>query len=530
MRIVSNLTIGARLALGFGLVLLCACALLLIGLWRMAALQGDTEHIVGERLGSLNGALQMRHNGAALALALRQLAAPTDAQEGTEAAGKVVGLLAAYDGAERALRGAAADAAALAAARQSRADLAPALASVQGAVAAGNYFDAAALLKSDFAPLHARWIGRLGTLADSEQAAMARTRDASRAHYQTARAGMLAAGLLALCSGAACALYITRSITTPLRHAARIADTIAAGDLNETIGEVSGGGEAGQLMRALKLMQTTLADAMAQISRSSSAVLLASREIAAGNADLSVRTERQAGSLQETAAAMQELAATVSGNADHARQASEAGGAARARAMQGSVVAARVSDTMGAIKHSSDKIAGHISVIDGIAFQTNILALNAAVEAARAGESGRGFAVVAAEVRALAQRAADAAKEIRLLIAASVTQVDRGHQLADEAATTMSDMEDSVQRVAALVDQISEASRDQSVSIGQISRAVDHMDDMTQQNAALVEQAAAAAESLRGQSVLLARAVARFDLGGGTGGVRPVGLLARIPA
>jgi methyl-accepting chemotaxis protein len=511
---ISNLNIGARLALGFGLVLLCAAALLGIGLWRMGVQQADTGQIVGARLASLTGALHMRHSGAAIALALRQLAAPTDAQEGAGAARKLTELLAGYDSAERALHDVVIDAEALAAVRASKQALMPVLARIEAMIAQGNYFDAAALLKADFAPLHARWIDCLGLLAEREQAAMARTRDASHTDYLAARAGMLAMGLLALVFGAACATYITRSISMPLRHAARIADAIAAGDLSVAIAD-GGRDEAGQLMRALKLMQGNLALAMAQITGSSAAVLAAAGEIAAGNADLSSRTGRQAGALHQAAEAMQLLASTVSGNANDARQASEAGDTARERALRGQAVATRVSDTMGMIKTGSDKIVGHVAVIDGIAFQTNLLALNAAVEAARAGETGRGFAVVAGEVRALAQRTADAAREIKGLIGASAAQIDLGNKLVDEASATMEQIVAAVLRAAQLARQISAASLEQGDGIRQVSDVLGELEAMTRQNAALVVQAAAAAEGLRGQSAQLVQAVARFEPGGG---------------
>jgi methyl-accepting chemotaxis protein len=228
---------------------------------------------------------------------------------------------------------------------------------------------------------------------------------------------------------------------------------------------------------------------------------------------LSERTEQQAGALQQTTAAMARLEDTVGGNAENARKAQELSTAAYAAAVHGSGVAARVSDTMGSIKASSDKIVDIISVIDSIAFQTNILALNAAVEAARAGEAGRGFAVVAAEVRELAQRSAGAARQINGLISDSVTQVDHGHVLVDEAAAAMGRIVAAVQSVAELVRRISSASAEQGASIGGISVALGQMNGMTRQNAALVQEAAAAAESLRTQSAQLAEAVARFHVG-----------------
>ena len=511
MRAIVNLHIGARLALGFGLVLLCAGALLGVGLGNMGALQSDTEQIVGSRLVSLNGALRMRHVAAEIALGIRSIAAPTDGKEGGDAAAALTHLLLDYDQAELALRHAAVDAGALAEVHRRKQALMPVLRSIQSTVASGNLFDAAVMLKTDFAPRYTAWIGALDTLADAEQRAMAQTRDRSRARYRTAQIHMLGAGLVMLFLGALCAAYITRSITTPLRHAARIADTIAGGDLNVAI-DTGGNDEAGQLMRALKLMQHNLFTAIAQITEGSEHVLVASRDIAAGNQNLSARTELQAGTLRQTTAAMARLEDTVGGNAENARQAQELSAAACACAKRGSAVTARVSDTMGAIKASSDKIVDITTVIDSIAFQTNILALNAAVEAARAGEAGRGFAVVAAEVRELAQRSAGAARQIDTLIRDSVAQVHAGHALAGEAALTMDQIVTAVRRVAELVSLISTASAEQGASIGGISVAIGQMNGMTRQNAALVGEAAAAAESLRKQSASLAEAVARFHV------------------
>jgi len=515
MRAIANLNIGARLALGFGLVLMCASALLGAGLRFMGALQGDTEQIVGSRLVSQNSALEMRHVGAAIALSMRQIAAPTDAKEGGDASVALMGLLRNYDQADQALPRATVDANALAEVRRRKQALMPVLLKIQSTVAAGNMFDAAVILKSDFAPLHAEWIRALGTLAEGERVAMARTRDESRARYRTARAGMLGAGLVMLFLGALCAIYITRSITTPLRRAARIADAIAGGDLDVVI-DAAGEDEAGQLLRALKLMHENLCAAIAQIAQGSEQVLVASHEIATGNLDLSVRTEQQATALQQTASAMHWLEDTVRGNADNARKARDLSTAAYDCAVRGSEVTTLVSGTMGSIKTSSEKIVDIIAVMDSITFQTNILALNAAVEAARAGESGRGFAVVAAEVRALAHRSANAAREINKLIGDSVIQVDNGYALADRAASAMDQIVTAVQQVAELVKLISTASAEQSVSIGRISESIGHMDGMTQKNAALVEEAAAAAESLREQSAQLADAVARFHVAGDT--------------
>jgi methyl-accepting chemotaxis protein len=240
---------------------------------------------------------------------------------------------------------------------------------------------------------------------------------------------------------------------------------------------------------------------------------VASDEIASGNADLSSRTESQASSLEETASSMEELTTTVKQNADNARQANQLVVSASDFATKGGDVVGHVVDTMGSIKESSRKIVDIIGVIDGIAFQTNILALNAAVEAARAGEQGRGFAVVAAEVRNLAQRSANAAKEIKSLISDSVEKVDAGGKLVDEAGKTMEEIVTSVKHVADIMGEITAASQEQSSGIEEVNRAIAQMDEMTQQNAALVEEAAAAAESMQEQAAALAQAVAVFKLG-----------------
>jgi methyl-accepting chemotaxis protein len=461
----------------------------------------------------LNSALQMRHVGAAIALSMRQIAAPTDGKEGGEAAATLARQLDDYDAAERALQHTSVDAAALAEVSRHKQALMPVLRKIQSTVASGNLFDAGVLLKTDFGPRYADWIRALDALTMVEQSAMARTGDRSRMRYRTAQIQMLGAGLAMLFLGAVCAVYITRSITLPLRRAARIADSIAGGDLNVAI-DARGRDEAGQLMRALKLMQQNLLTAIAQITRGSESVLVASREIAAGNLDLSVRTEQQASALQRTTVAMAHLEDTVGGNADNARQARELSAVACACATRGSEVAARMLATMGSIKTSSDRIVDIITVIDSIAFQTNLLALNAAVEAARAGEAGRGFAVVASAVRELAQRSAGAARQIDDLIRESVAQVNSGHAMVVTAALTMEEIVKAVQRVTELVGLIATASAEQGTSIGCVSDAIGQMNGMTRQNAGLVEAVAAAAERLREQSAQLAEAVARFHVGG----------------
>ncbi|MCA1322995.1 methyl-accepting chemotaxis protein [Herbaspirillum sp. alder98] len=306
--------------------------------------------------------------------------------------------------------------------------------------------------------------------------------------------------------------FLLRNIVlTPLNRAVALLDQVASGDLTARV-EVDSTNEIGRLFGAIRAMQQSLLTTVSRVRTSSESIDTSAREIAAGNMDLSSRTEQQASSLEETAASMEQLTGTVKQNAENAMQANQLAHSASGTASKGGEVVAQVVDTMQAINESSRKIVDIISVIDGIAFQTNILALNAAVEAARAGEQGRGFAVVASEVRSLAQRSAAAAKEIKSLIDASVEKVTVGSQLVEQAGMTMSDVVDSVQRVTDIVGEIAEASREQSTGIEQVNQAITQMDEVTQQNAALVEQAAAAAQSLQSQATNLVGAVSIFKI------------------
>ena len=318
-------------------------------------------------------------------------------------------------------------------------------------------------------------------------------------------------GLAAIIMGVVAAWWITRTITKPINEAVKVAETVSSGDLTSEI-RVSSNDETGQLMNALKNMNTNLVNIVGQVRGGTDLIANASTEIAAGNHDLSSRTEQQASSLQETASSMEELTSTVRFNAENAREANKLAVTASEIASRGGAVVGEVVSTMGSINDSSRKIVDIISVIDGIAFQTNILALNAAVEAARAGEQGRGFAVVASEVRNLAQRSAAAAKDIKGLIDDSVQKVALGSDLVDKAGHTMSEIVDSISRVTQIMNQISHASEEQSIGIAQVNDAITQMDQVTQQNAALVEEAAAAAESMQEQSAKLADVVSVFKL------------------
>ncbi|OFA00136.1 methyl-accepting chemotaxis protein [Duganella sp. HH101] len=319
--------------------------------------------------------------------------------------------------------------------------------------------------------------------------------------------------LLVLAFGAVSSWLLTTGITGPLQQAVTAARRVAGGDLTGHIDD-SARDETGQLLSALKEMNASLLGIVTEVRSGTDHITTSSSEIAAGNQDLSRRTEQQAGALEETASSMEELTSTVKHNADNARQANQLAASAAQVAVKGGQVVSQVVDTMDSINQSSRKIVDIIAVIDGIAFQTNILALNAAVEAARAGEQGRGFAVVASEVRNLAQRSASAAKEIKTLIGDSVEKVNQGSKLVADAGLTMDEIVSSVHRVSDIITEITAASTEQSAGINEVYQAIGAMDGVTQQNAALVEEAAAAAESMQQQAAALAQAVSVFKVDG----------------
>ncbi|MFE0839381.1 methyl-accepting chemotaxis protein [Achromobacter insolitus] len=338
--------------------------------------------------------------------------------------------------------------------------------------------------------------------------------EVAQVRYQFVLMAVGAGGVIAALLVFATYVFLRRRVLLPLKEAGHHFDRIAGGDLTARV-DVRSTNEIGQLFAALKRMQESLTRTVASVRRGVDEINVGSHEIAAGNTDLSSRTEQQAASLEETAASMEQLASTVKQNADNARQANQLAASASDVAERGGSAVSEVVSTMQEISGSSRKISEIVSVIDGIAFQTNILALNAAVEAARAGEQGKGFAVVAGEVRSLAQRSAQAAKEIKGLIEDSVTKVGAGSQQVERAGATMQEIVASVKRVTDIMGEISAASEEQSSGIDQVNRAVSQMDEVTQQNAALVEEAAAAAGSLQEQAQRLAEAVAVFKINAG---------------
>ena len=370
---------------------------------------------------------------------------------------------------------------------------------------------ARAIMEGESAKQYAIIEGILDKLVKMNSDGAEQASKASERTYNQARTTLVVVAVLAIAVAIAAAVWLIRSITAPLARAVEVADRVAGGDLTAHI-DVDSRDETGQLLSALQRMQQSLVRTVSVVRQNSESVASASAQIASGNNDLSARTEQQASALEETAASMEELGSTVRQNADNARTANQLAMNASTVAAQGGEVVAEVVETMKGINASSNKIADIISVIDGIAFQTNILALNAAVEAARAGEQGRGFAVVASEVRSLAGRSAEAAKEIKSLIMASVERVEQGTLLVDKAGATMTEVVTAIRRVTDIMGEISAASSEQSAGVEQVGEAVTQMDQATQQNAALVEEMAAAAASLNTQAGELVHAVAVFQL------------------
>ncbi|MDC8758110.1 methyl-accepting chemotaxis protein [Janthinobacterium fluminis] len=511
----SNLNIGARLGLGFAIVLGLLLALLLLGLNSMSRIGARTDDIVSDKIVKMTAANTMADRARDITLALSSiLVVQTDAEVQAKLA-DIAANRKEYGAATQTLNKLLAD--------DKEKALVATLADLLkgGAVknnkmlelrAAGQVAEAAAYFTTEVGPNLQVMLKAINAIVAYETELANQAGAQAGAVQDAALVQMSVLGSIAVAVGALVAWLITRSITRPIHEAVRLAETVASGNLTSRI-EVTATDETGRLLGALQAMNASLLKVVGQVRSGTETIATASNQIVAGNLDLSARTEQQAGSLEETASSMQELTGTVKQNADNARQANQLAQSASDVAVRGGALVAQVVDTMDSINDSSRKIVDIIGVIDGIAFQTNILALNAAVEAARAGEQGRGFAVVASEVRNLAQRSAAAAKEIKDLIAASVANVDAGSKLVNDAGQTMGDIVDSIQRVTDIMGEITSASQEQTSGIEQINMAIAQMDDVTQQNAALVEEAAAASQSMQEQAANLAGLVGFFNTG-----------------
>ena len=380
-----------------------------------------------------------------------------------------------------------------------------------GQALAFNAEGVASIIANRIDPVYRQVLVQINKLVESQQAAERQVMEQAAASSRRLNQLLYLVTIVAVLIGSVLAWGTTRSITRPLHKAVEVARHVASGNLTMDI-VVESQDETGELMQALREMNASLLHTVQQVRMGTDTIAMASTQIAAGNTELSVRTEQQAVSLEETAASMETLTGTVKQNADNARQANQFAQSASQVATQGGQVVAQVVDTMRSINTSSKKIVDIISVIDGIAFQTNILALNAAVEAARAGEQGRGFAVVASEVRSLAGRSAEAAKEIKALISDSVDKVEAGSHLVEQAGQTMDQIVASIGRVTGIMGEITAASTEQSAGIDQVHLAIEQMEVATQQNATMVEQATNAAAVLHGQANSLTRVVSVFHL------------------
>ncbi len=514
----NKLKIGARLSLGFAVVLLLAMVIAVAGLWQLRAVADASremmevpltkERLISDWNRNINVAVARtvaiaKSGDAGLITALAKDASATTAST-NELLQKIEPLLS-QDG-EKQLMAQVMDARKLYVSSRDQ---------IWKLKTDNQTEEAGALLAGTHIPAAQTYLKLVGDLLQMQRDNLdARAADIVNIEASSTRL-VVTLTVLVLGLGVLCAWRLTQGITRPLQGAVVVARRVADGDLTAEI-QVTSQDETGQLMQALRDMNASLGQVVGQVRQGTDSIATASSQIATGNQDLSSRTEQQASSLQQTAASMEELTATVKQNADNARQANQLALSASTVAVKGGGVVAQVVDTMGAITASSKKIVDIIGVIDGIAFQTNILALNAAVEAARAGEQGRGFAVVASEVRSLAQRSAAAAKEIKVLIGDSVDKVEEGSLQVGEAGRTMDEIVESVKRVNDIMAEISAASLEQTQGIEQINVAITQMDQVTQQNAALVEEAAAAAQSLQHQAGGLAQLVSVFRLGGKT--------------
>ncbi|MYM71007.1 methyl-accepting chemotaxis protein [Duganella sp. FT109W] len=512
--------VGTRLGLGFALVLVFLVAVTAVGILRMSQIQNRLDHVISVNNVVSRLVVDMRNNVAERINSLRVLTMIADPADMEQDMKRIKELSVTYTEFQNKLSKQFAEESLpeeknlLVAVKEAEAVAMPAIAKASELWLASKPEEATRVLVKEIRPAQKKWMASLEQLGALEDKMNAQMQVDAANGFSSARTFMIIMGLLAVAISVVAALVITRGLLKQLGgepdYTASIAGSIAAGDLSISINTT--GADKNSLVVEMREMRNSLRDIVSQVRTGTETIGTASREIAAGNVDLSSRTEMQASSLEKTASAMDELTSTVKQNADNAREANQLASAASDVAVKGGQVVSQVVDTMSSIDASAKKIVDIIGVIDGIAFQTNILALNAAVEAARAGEQGRGFAVVASEVRNLAQRSAGAAKEIKMLIDDSVEKVGAGTKLVGQAGVTMDEVVSSVRRVTDIMSEIANASQEQSAGIAQVNQSIIEMDSMTQQNAALVEEAAAAAQSLQDQASELSRVVSVFKL------------------
>ena len=521
-----SLSISSRLGLGFGCVLVLLVAVAAVGQLSVGKVHEQMRQITGVGANKAKLVNGMLESVSAMGIQSRSAAMlnDIDPKQAREQINAVATTLKQYSTDEAALAELLTPATATAAEIQLLTDIRalatktrPELDAAIKAADDGDTVSATLALMTRVAPSESAWRAKLGELIALQNTLNAEATAAAETTQSRARmvAGVLV--LLAMGLGGLIAWRITASITAPIGRAVVVAERIARGDLTSQV-EVRIHDETGRLLEAIAAMQERLRTLVGEIGQTAESILVASSEVASGNLDLSQRTEQTSHNLQSAASSLVDLTGTVSQSADSARQANQLASTASDAATRGGEVVGQVVRTMDTISASSRKIADIISVIDGIAFQTNILALNAAVEAARAGEQGRGFAVVAGEVRSLAGRSANAAREIKALIGTSVDQVQEGSTLVNHAGKTIEELVMSVRRVSDIMGEITAATQEQSQRIGHVNQSVGALDEMTQQNAALVEEGAAAADSLKEQAGRLTQMVGAFRLSRNDGG------------